>query len=262
MFNDRKVVFKALVGSHNYNLNDETSDKDWKYFVLPTFDDLYTGKYFSTSKVGTEEDYDAHDIRRLTELFWKANVNFLEVLYSKEIEFPIKEVRVKSLGGGDMLYTPKVTVDHTPWLLQNIFDLRDSIAIMNLPYLYSACKGMFHEKMKRIQSPTSGTQGLMDKHGYDTKQALHSYRILDFIVRFHKHDWDFKEAMTYHRNERRALLSIKHGGFTLPEFKDMVNSMYTEEFLALEDTYKSMAPNLETKATLESLVKEMVRRNI
>ena len=46
-FGERKVVFKALVGSHNYNLNDETSDKDYKYFVLPTFDDLYTGKMFS-----------------------------------------------------------------------------------------------------------------------------------------------------------------------------------------------------------------------
>ena len=31
-----KVVFTALVGSGNYGLNDETSDKDYKVFVLPT----------------------------------------------------------------------------------------------------------------------------------------------------------------------------------------------------------------------------------
>lgn len=30
----RIVVLKALVGSHNYNLNAESSDKDYKYFVL------------------------------------------------------------------------------------------------------------------------------------------------------------------------------------------------------------------------------------
>lgn len=239
MFNDRKVVFKALVGSHNYNLNDETSDKDWKYFVLPTFDDLYSGTKFSTSKVGTEEDYDVHDIRKLTELFWKANVNFLEVLYSKERVFP--------------------GYDH--WILP-MLAMKQDIVTMNLPYLYSACKGMFHEKMKRIQSPTSGTQELMDKHGYDTKQALHAFRILDFIVRFHEFNWDFAKAMTYDNYDHRALFSIKYGEFTLPEFKDMVNTMYTKYFLGLEETYKSKVPNLETKATLESLVKEMVRRNI
>lgn len=174
MFNDRKVVFKALVGSHNYNLNDETSDKDWKYFVLPTFDDLYEGKMFSTSKVGTEEDYDVHDIRKLGDLFWKANVNFLEVLYSKEFEFGKIIDERQSLKLGDI------------WLIQEIFELRESIVTMNLPYLYSACKGMYHEKMKRLTKGTEGTQHLVDKYGYDTKQALHAYRILDFIVRFHE----------------------------------------------------------------------------
>lgn len=243
MFNDRKVVFKALVGSHNYNLNDESSDKDLKYFVLPTFDDLYGGTKFSASKVGTEEDYDVHDIRKLTDLFWKANVNFLEVLYSNDIQVAFD-------GSGSLRE------------LNDIFAIRDSIVTMNLPYLYSACKGMFHEKMKRIQSPTSGTQELMDKYGYDTKQALHAFRILDFIVRFHEFNWDFKEAMTYNDTERSKMLMIKHGHFTLDAFKSLVYDAYNDVFLGLEDTYKSKAPNLEVKATLEDLVKSMVRRNL
>ena len=46
----RIAVLKALVGSHNYNLNTESSDKDYKYFVLPTLDDLYDGTIFSASK--------------------------------------------------------------------------------------------------------------------------------------------------------------------------------------------------------------------
>ena len=40
---DRQWLIKALVGSHNYNLNTETSDKDYKVFVLPTFNELYKG---------------------------------------------------------------------------------------------------------------------------------------------------------------------------------------------------------------------------
>lgn len=46
----RIVVLKALVGSHNYNLNTESSDKDYKYFVLPTLDDLYNGTIFLLQK--------------------------------------------------------------------------------------------------------------------------------------------------------------------------------------------------------------------
>ena len=33
-FGGRTVLFQSLVGSHNYNLNTETSDKDYKIFLL------------------------------------------------------------------------------------------------------------------------------------------------------------------------------------------------------------------------------------
>ena len=47
----RETVFKALVGSHNYNLADKNSDKDYKVFVLPTFEDLYNGVQYSKQTV-------------------------------------------------------------------------------------------------------------------------------------------------------------------------------------------------------------------
>ena len=96
-FEGRPTVFKALVGSHNYNLNDEQSDKDYKYFVMPTFDDMYAGKMFSTSKVGQVEDYDVHDIRKCIHLWWQANINFIEVLYTSELHL------FDDIPGGDIL---------------------------------------------------------------------------------------------------------------------------------------------------------------
>lgn len=60
---------KAIVGSHNYNLNTDTSDKDYKYFVLPTFDELYCGKFFSRAKQ-LEQDFKSQ----------KPNENLLNVL--------------------------------------------------------------------------------------------------------------------------------------------------------------------------------------
>ena len=62
---NREVVIKAVVGSHNYNLNTENSDEDFKYFVMPTFEDLYKGKFFSYSTQSDELDYTVHDIRKL-----------------------------------------------------------------------------------------------------------------------------------------------------------------------------------------------------
>ena len=54
--NNRVSVLKALVGSHNYNLNTPESDKDYKLFVLPTYDDLYERKDYSVSVESSKED--------------------------------------------------------------------------------------------------------------------------------------------------------------------------------------------------------------
>ena len=68
------ICLKALVGSHNYNLNTPSSDKDYKYFVYPTWDDLYDGKKYHKEVVTETEDYTVHDIRQLPMLIWKANL--------------------------------------------------------------------------------------------------------------------------------------------------------------------------------------------
>ena len=59
----------VIVGSHNYNLTTENSDKDYKLFILPEFEDLYSGNLFSTPNVvSSTMDYDIHDIRQLPKL--------------------------------------------------------------------------------------------------------------------------------------------------------------------------------------------------
>ena len=55
---------------------------------------------------------------------------------------------------------------------------------MNLKYLYDACIGMHYNKMKYLEKGTEGTKHLVEKYGYDTKQAVHAWRILDFLRAF------------------------------------------------------------------------------
>ncbi len=93
MMKDRKIVLKALVGSHNYNLatgvsvHSDTgiafpaSDKDYKVFILPTFEDLYNGEMYSEQIIGEKVDWDIHDIRKLSSILFKANINPINTMY-------------------------------------------------------------------------------------------------------------------------------------------------------------------------------------
>lgn len=254
---DRKFVFKALVGSHNYNLNvgeiENTktgekfpaSDKDYKVFVLPTFEDLYKGNMYTKQTIGDKEDLDMHDIRKLPNLLYKANINFVEVLFSNEIIINDELGREQK------------------FMLSKIFENKDELARMNLPYLYNACGGMFLNKMKLLKKGTDGTQHLVDTFGYDTKQALHAYRVLDFVVRFANTDFeDFKKAMTYNEQEREFMLDIKHGFFTLESFENFIKFYHEAKFKQLKEKYHSFKPNQELKDKLDNIIMELVKLSL
>lgn len=184
---ERTVLFKSLVGSHNYNLNTENSDKDYKVFVLPTFEDIYAGVMYSKDIIGEVEDLDIHDFRRLENLLKKSNVNFLEILFSREVDVNF--------------------VDNNEEIVKNILDLfaiREEIARMNLSYLYDACYGTYYNKMKYVSKNST----------VDYKSAAQAYRILDFLVRYNRNGFtSFKEVIYYQDEEknREIILNIKQG---------------------------------------------------
>lgn len=237
---ERQIVLKALVGSHNYGLNTPESDKDYKVFVLPTFEELYFGKMYSKSIIGEAEDCDIHDVRKIINLFFKSNVNFLEVLFSKEIIIP----------------------EDYPEINQ-IVSMKKEIAKMNLPRLFDACNGMHTEKMKQLSKGTEGTQYLVDKFGYDTKQALHAYRILNFIVRFEATNFeDFEGAMKYDGEDLKFMLDIKNGFFTKDTFENFIEHYHDAIFIHLKEKYHSQPVNMELKEELERLIMQLVKKHI
>lgn len=238
----KKEVFKALVGSHNYNLNTETSDKDYKVFVLPTFDDLFFGRQFSKAVTG-DVDIEYHDIRKLSNLLWKSNINFLEVLFSEELEINInltKDSRDK---------------------IKEIIKLRDQIARMNLPYLYNACVGMYISKKKQVDKGTENTQKLIVKHGYDTKQAMTTIRILDFLKRFAEIDFsDFKKAIWYKKPE--GMLLIKNGYLSKEAYQRLADKAFNEIESKYKDLYKRQEPNKELNQHLINNIKSIIKNEI
>lgn len=236
-FGNRPVAIKALVGSYASNLQTANSDEDWKYFVTPTFDDLYSGKMFSSANVSEKLDYDCHDIRQLGNLLWKSNINFIVVLFSPVVEC-----------------NPK---------LQWIFDNADRYASMNLPYFYSATMGMHFEKMKKLLEPTSNTQVLVDEFGYDTKQACHAYRCLLVLGRL-ADGMSMRHAMWFDNNswERETLIGIKGGVFTLDEFKDAVSVWHEYQKPNVSEWFKNQTANEELSHELNQGIKTYIRINL
>jgi predicted nucleotidyltransferase len=246
----RREVFRALVGSYNYNLNTETSDKDYKIFVLPTFDDLYFNKMFSKMEIGELEDYDIHDIRKLNSLLWKTNINFAEVLFSDEIV--INDEDSKNYEG----YSP------TTELVQTIFSLKNELIKMNLQYLWNASVGMHIRKKSAMHKATSGTVDLVEKYGYDTKQAMHSLRVLYVLQRFADNDFkDFKKAIWFDNNDpqRKELLDIKKGKYTYDEMVEILDKEleYTKEHYG--KIYEKQKEIKEINEILLSVVKGIVK---
>ena len=238
-----KKLFSCLVGSHNYNLNDKNSDKDFKVFLIPTFDDLYFNNKITKATTSELSDIEFHDIRKLEKLLWCSNINFLECLYSIELNI-----------NNDLN-------DEIKSLAQKIINYRDDIAKINLPYLYNACINMSYNKIKLIDKGTKSSKYLLDKFGYDTKQIMTSLRILDFLKRFADSEFkDFKNSIFYKDSDkfRKFLLDIKQGKYE----KDKLMNLYKFQLKEIDKKYKykylSSEPNVELKEELSIIIKKII----
>lgn len=218
------ICLQALTGSHNYNLNTKESDYDFKYFTYPTFDDLYNNYNYTSSSTSSTVDYTIHDIRKFPELFKRFNLNFIEILFSKYIKYDEK--------------------------LSFIIDSREDIILNSIinGNIRECCLGNFNSKLKLLYKGTASTKILVDKFGYDCKQALHAYRFLDFYIRFcaelekceSPKDCSlskiFISAFKYNdKNEIEKMINIKRGKYTIEEYSKLVdNKKYEFELIDKE----------------------------
>lgn len=83
-----KEVGRALYGSQNYLLSNENSDKDYKVFLCPSFEDLYRAHKADKGDLPKDldpEHYSVLDVRKFAELVKVGNVNCLEYLFSLDL---------------------------------------------------------------------------------------------------------------------------------------------------------------------------------
>lgn len=237
----RVELFRAITGSQNYNLNNENSDEDWKVFVLPSFKDLYKGVlYAPPSIISNSTDVSIKDIRVLPNGIYKSNISFLEVLYSKEI-----------------VINPNLD-EHTKRLINDIFVMRHELVTSNLSRMYLSTKGIFFKYFKEIE------KNINEDCGYNTKKAMNSLRVLNFLYKFNKTN-DFEQSIRYSDSDRdkKLLMSIKNGEKGSKEeiekiilgCKDIVDRSCSKD-------YSKNTINNEVINKIEEIIKEIVLANI
>ncbi|MCR5490693.1 MAG: nucleotidyltransferase domain-containing protein [Bacilli bacterium] len=235
-------------GSQNYNLETEASDIDCKAFVVPTFSDLYFGHRYSTTIDTKYGQVTVHDIRMLSELLFKMNPTYLEMLFSKYVWY--------------------ASEDEKKDLLETIPALADSKSLFNTLFKYhkfrlieSLC-GTFRKKHKETQKPSAIRQPVIDKYGYDIKAACHAvrcFRLLTLVISMDRYDakrtpYDrfLSELRLEDERAREFLQNIKGGYLAKKDALELLD----HEFEYVKWAAEEFEPYAKTE-TDGSLMREM-----
>ena len=120
-----EVLGVFLYGSQNYELDTPMSDIDSKIIILPSIDDIVLRrKAVSTSVEVAGGLTDIKDIRVMFEMYKKANINFLETLFTNYY-----------------ILNPEYATNFVP-----MWNRREDIAKFNLFSMRKAVFGMAKEK--------------------------------------------------------------------------------------------------------------------
>lgn len=163
-----EVVCVCLQGSQNYGLDEYSdeyvSDIDTKAIVLPPLDDFIAAAPPVSTVVimDNNEHAEVKDIRVMFEMFRKANISYIELLFT---EF-------------------KIINPEWELYIRDLFDYRASIAAYNRNQFLKCIAGMAMEKRKALCHPYPNLIEKIERYGYDGKQLHHCVRLYNFITRF------------------------------------------------------------------------------
>lgn len=238
----------CLQGAQNYNLDDEESDIDSKLLIIPSLEDIAFGKipYSKTHIMENEEHVDIKDIRAYFKLFEKANINFVEILFTDY-----------------WICNPKY---EEYW--RKLLEHREEIAYMNPNNALACMKGMALQKKHALCHEYPSRMKYIDMFGYDPKQLSHIFRIEDFVNNYIESTL-YSNAIVYRRNSPRAefIRKVKRGEvfYTKEEavfLSERVVKDIVEKVDAEREHLSSKETNPETKKILTDILISILKDSL
>lgn len=235
-----KTALKVLSGSHLRNLNTPDSDLDYKRFIIPSFNSLFNGKMVKNLTTSSEVDIETHDIRRLVGLLEKANITYVELLFSPEI---------KTYGYSEM---------------EGLISMRESIASMNLSSLFSSNIGIYNSQREQMTKETSeDTARLIAIHGYNPKKFYVAQHFLRVLRKYCEQDFtNFASVVWYTGKEREEMLEYKSGVYPLSEAYKLLDDSLALCRGNIATDYKQHSLDVDTREKMINLIKKLVRDSL
>lgn len=243
---ENKIIFTSLVGSHNYNLNTEQSDEDYKSIVIPTMEQIFSNKLANKSVTSKYRDESSVDIRTFRKELLTSSPNSIEMLFSQSMDYP----------------EGSKTID-------TLLSLREEIAGMNKHKLFDAYMGMAKGDKNKLEKPVhegSSAKPYYDEHGYNTKVLVNIIRGYSTIIRYAQGGFsNYADAIFVDKKLRDAMLFAKHGGFTLGHAKVMIEGLesqaktFAKEYNSFE--FNEELSNEITKMLHQEMLNELMKDN-
>ena len=213
------LILKCYGGSIAYGTNTPESDVDVRGIFIPP-KDYWLGLKRVDQCIGKDPDTDYKALARYLELALGNNPNILEYLFLLDKHYIWRDVP------DDLKHLGKKLIEN-----RDLF-LSKKCKHSYLGYAWSQFTRM--DKLNANVNQNKRRLDLVEKFGYDTKNAMHLIRLLrtgmEILV---------EQTIHVHRDDARELLDIKAGKYTYEQLKEQV------------DRYKEMIEEAYVKSTLQ-----------
>ena len=230
------LILKSYRGSISYGTNQADSDTDLTGIFVPP-KNYWIGLHKVESVEPADDEYDIcyHSLRHFFELAIKANPNILEMLFLRDNMYITHEV-------------PK----HLKGIGKKLIEHRDMFLTKKVKYTYMGYAfAQLHrmDKLNKNANTNPKRLALVKKHGYDTKNAMHLFRLmrtgLEILTTGELH---------VYRPDKAFLLEVKNGKYT---YDEVVVEAKRYEKLMEEAVVKSDLPTKPNFDKVEKLLMEL-----
>lgn len=242
----------AVNGSYNYNMDTPQSDIDSKLLIIPSLEQLVSGK--SLNYLHCMSDNDEHvevkDIRHYFATMLKQNINFVETLYAQV--WIVNPVYMR--------------------LFHYLFEMRDVISGCNPIATIHCIQGTAHQRYKQMLQSSPARAAEIENYGFDRKSLHHLVRCV-FFGEYYMEGASYQECLQNNDvpNIRRMIMNLKTTTVLNKEWainiaEDMLDG-FDEKVDSYLDTIKPFQKDFsalaaDVKDFLDTLAFEIIKQSI
>lgn len=242
----------AVNGSYNYNMDTPQSDIDSKLLVIPSLEQLVSGRSLNYLHCMSDngEHVEVKDIRHYFTTMLKQNINFVETLYAQV--WIVNPVYMR--------------------LFHYLFEMRDVISGCNPIATIHCIQGTAHQKYKQMLQSSPARAADIEKYGFDRKSLHHLVRCV-FFGEYYMEGTSYQECLQNNDvpNIRRMIMSLKtttvlNREYAISIAEDMLDG-FDEKVDSYLDTIKPFQKDFsalaaDVKVFLDTLAFEIIKQSI